>query len=141
MSNSIQRTKINARGVSSRRFNGGGDQSLGGRFDGLACRPRGATGSHRHGSGGSGAILAHGRSLALLWAYRTGDANMRAVWMCTRNDVLGNDAVLLTALGVSGTGFSDVIVAGIMPSLPLSGTVQILRHAAEELRAVPAAAE
>ena len=141
MSNSIQRTRNNALGVSSRRFNGGGDQSLGGRFDCLACRPRDATGSRRHGSGGSGAILANGCSLALLWAYRTGDANMRAVWMCTRNDVVGNVAVLLAALGVSGTGWSDVIVAGIMPSLALSGAVQILRHAAEELRAMPAAAE
>lgn len=95
------------------------------------------------GAVGSGAILANGLSLALLWAYRTGDANMRAVWICTRNDVLGNVAVLLAALGVfgTGTGWPDVVVAGIMATLALSGAVQILRHAAEDLRAVPAPAE
>ena len=42
-------------------------------------------------------------SFGLLWAYRDGDANMRSAWICTRNDVLGNLAVLLAALGVFGT--------------------------------------
>jgi hypothetical protein len=44
---------------------------------------------------------ANAASFGLLWAYRGGDANMRSAWICTRNDVLGNLAVLLAALGVS----------------------------------------
>jgi Co/Zn/Cd efflux system component len=51
--------------------------------------------------------------------YRNGDANMRSAWICTRNDVLGNLAVLVAALGVfgTGTGWPDVIVAAIMAAL------------------------
>ena len=50
------------------------------------------------------ALLANAASFGLLWAYRAGDSNMRSAWICTRNDVLGNLAVLLAALGVLGTG-------------------------------------
>ena len=67
------------------------------------------------------ALIANAVSLALLWAYRAGDSNMRSVWLCSRNDVLGNFAVLLAALGVFGTGqgWPDVIVASIMGGLAL----------------------
>ena len=51
---------------------------------------------------GAAALIANGASFALLWAYRSGDANMRSAWICTRNDVLGNLAVLLAAAGVLG---------------------------------------
>jgi Co/Zn/Cd efflux system component len=44
----------------------------------------------------------------LLFAYRNGDSNMRSVWLCTRNDAIGNIAVLLAALGVFGTGKSSL---------------------------------
>ena len=56
---------------------------------------------------------------------------------------MGNVAVLVAALGVfgTGTGWPDVVVAGIMATLALSGAVQILRHAAEDLRVMPAPAE
>ena len=50
------------------------------------------------------ALLANGAVFGLLWAYRSGDSNMRSAWICSRNDVLGNLAVLLAALGVFGTG-------------------------------------
>ena len=56
------------------------------------------------GAVGVAALLANAASFALLWAYREGDSNMRSAWVCTRNDVLGNLAVLLAALGVFGTG-------------------------------------
>lgn len=49
-------------------------------------------------------LLANAASFGLLWAYRQGDANVRSAWISTRNDVLGNLAVLLAALGVFGTG-------------------------------------
>jgi Co/Zn/Cd efflux system component len=56
------------------------------------------------GGVGVAALLANAASFGLLWAHRGGDANMRSAWICTRNDVLGNFAVLLAALGVFGTG-------------------------------------
>jgi Co/Zn/Cd efflux system component len=91
------------------------------------------------GGVGLAALAANAASFGLLWAYRGGDANMRSAWICTRNDVLGNIAVLLAALGVFGTstGWPDVIVAAIMASLALQGAVVVLRQAAAELRDVP----
>ena len=68
------------------------------------------------GTVGMAALFANAASFGLLWAYRQRDANMRSAWICTRNDVLGNLAVLMAALGVFGTGngWPDVIVATIM---------------------------
>jgi len=67
------------------------------------------------GAVGFAALAANAGAFALLWAFREGDANMRSAWICTRNDVLGNLAVLLAAAGVfgTGTGWPDVIVAAI----------------------------
>ena len=75
------------------------------------------------GAVGVAALLANAASFALLWAYREGDSNMRSAWVCTRNDVLGNLAVLLAALGVfgTGTGWPDITVAVIMAALALQG--------------------
>jgi Co/Zn/Cd efflux system component len=82
------------------------------------------------------ALIANAVSFALLWAFRSGDSNMRSAWICTRNDVLGNLAVLCAALGVfgTGTGWPDVIVAAIMASLAIQGSVTVIRHAVSELR-------
>ena len=87
------------------------------------------------GAVGVAALAANAASFGLLWAYRGGDANMRSAWICTRNDVLGNLAVLLAALGVfgTGTGWPDVIVAAIMAGLALQGSVAVLRQAWSEL--------
>jgi Co/Zn/Cd efflux system component len=91
------------------------------------------------GTVGLAALVANVASFGLLWAYRTGDANMRSAWICTRNDVLGNVAVLLAAVGVfgTGTGWPDVIVAAIMAALALQGAGVVIRRAAEELRRTP----
>ena len=88
------------------------------------------------GTVGSAALLANAASFGLLWAYRQGDANMRSAWICTRNDVLGNLAVLLAALGVfgTGTGWPDVIVATIMAGLAIQGAILVVRQAVAELR-------
>jgi Co/Zn/Cd efflux system component len=88
------------------------------------------------GAVGVTALIANGVSFALLWAHRQGDANMRSAWICTRNDVLGNLAVLLAAVGVfgTGTGWPDIIVAAIMASLALQGSATVARHALAELR-------
>ena len=71
----------------------------------------------------------------LLYAYREGDANMRSVWLCTRNDVLGNLAVMLAALGVFGTGtaWPDLVVATVMAWLAISGGASVIRQARAEL--------
>jgi len=91
------------------------------------------------GTVGLAALVANAASFGLLWAYRSGDANMRSAWICTRNDVLGNIAVLLAAVGVfgTGTGWPDVIVAAIMAALALQGAAVVTRQAAEELRRTP----
>jgi Co/Zn/Cd efflux system component len=85
---------------------------------------------------GVAALLANAASFGLLWAYRGGDANMRSAWICTRNDVLGNLAVLLAALGVfgTGTGWPDFIVAAIMAGLALQGAAIVLQQSVGELR-------
>src|SRR5205085_5398484 len=82
------------------------------------------------------ALAANAASFGLLWAYRGGDANMRSAWICTRNDVLGNLAVLLAALGVlgTGTGWPDIIVAAIMAALALQGAATVVRQSLGELR-------
>jgi Co/Zn/Cd efflux system component len=87
------------------------------------------------GAVGTAALLANAASFGLLWAYRAGDSNMRSAWICTRNDVLGNLAVLLAALGVlgTGTGWPDVIVAAIMAGLALQGAWVVLHHSRAEL--------
>jgi Co/Zn/Cd efflux system component len=88
------------------------------------------------GAVGTAALLANAASFGLLWAYRAGDSNMRSAWICTRNDVLGNLAVLLAALGVfgTGTGWPDVMVAVIMASLALQGAWVVLNQSRAELR-------
>jgi Co/Zn/Cd efflux system component len=89
------------------------------------------------GAVGVAALLANAMSFALLWAYREGDSNMRSAWVCTRNDVLGNLAVLLAALGVfgTGTGWPDIAVAAIMAALALQGAWIVIGHSWSELRA------
>lgn len=81
------------------------------------------------------ALIANVGVAVLLYAFREGDANMRSVWLCTRNDALGNVAVLLAALGVFGTGtrWPDLLVAAIMATLALTAGVSILRQAKAEL--------
>ena len=72
---------------------------------------------------------------ALLYAWREGDANMRGVWLCTRNDALGNIAVMAAALGVFGTGaaWPDLAVAAVMAGLAISGGASVVRQARGEL--------
>jgi Co/Zn/Cd efflux system component len=86
------------------------------------------------------ALLANAGVALMLYRFRGGDANMRSVWICSRNDAIGNIAVLLAAAGVfgTGTGWPDLIVATIMAVLGISGGWQIVRQAAGELRTAPA---
>ena len=81
------------------------------------------------------ALLANAGVAVLLYAFRTGDANMRSVWLCSRNDALSNLAVMLAALGVFGTGsaWPDLAVAGVMAALAISAGVSVVRQARGEL--------
>ena len=71
----------------------------------------------------------------LLYRYRTGDANMRSVWICSRNDAINNLLVIGAGFGVllTGSGWPDLIVAFIMAALGISGGWQIIQHAKGEL--------
>lgn len=84
------------------------------------------------------ALVANLASVALLVRYKDGDANVRSVWLCSRNDAIGNVAVMVAAAGVWGTtsGWPDLIVAGIMGGLFLTSATQIFRQAVDERRAL-----
>ncbi|HOY86687.1 MAG: cation diffusion facilitator family transporter [Methylotenera sp.] len=81
------------------------------------------------------ALIANVSVAVMLYAYREGDANMRSVWLCSRNDAIGNVAVMIAALGVFGSGsaWPDLLVAAIMASLGLSAAVQVIKKAMSEI--------
>lgn len=83
------------------------------------------------------ALLANVAVALMLYAWREGDANMRSVWLCSRNDAIGNLAVMGAALGVLGTGSAlpDLLVAGVMALLALSGARAVIAQAVAERRA------
>lgn len=82
------------------------------------------------------ALLANIISAILLYKYRSGDSNRESVWICSRNDAIGNIAVMLAAAGVffTGTKWPDLLVAAIIASLALNGSWRILKSANEELK-------
>jgi len=84
------------------------------------------------------ALAANLASVLALMRYKDGDANVRSVWLCSRNDAIGNVAVLLAAGGVwlTGTAWPDLIVAGLMAGLFLWSSFQIIRQALDERRHV-----
>lgn len=84
---------------------------------------------------GTLALAANVAVAALLYAWREGDANMRSVWLCSRNDAIGNIAVMAAALGVFGTGsaWPDLLVAAIVSALALSAAVSVVRQARGEI--------
>ena len=88
------------------------------------------------GSIGLLALIANMAVAAMLYAYREGDANMRSVWLCSRNDAIGNIAVMLAALGVLGTSsaWPDLLVACGMAVLALSGGWSVIRQATAEIK-------
>jgi len=84
---------------------------------------------------GTLALAANVGAAFLLYAFREGDANMRGVWLCTRNDAIGNVAVMLAAFGVFGTGtaWPDLAVAAVMASLAIAAGWAVMRQASREL--------
>ncbi len=87
------------------------------------------------------ATAANVGSALLLMRYRNGDANVRSVWLCSRNDAIGNVAVIGAAglVALTATAWPDLAVATIMALLFLNSASQIIRQAQDELReAAPA---
>lgn len=84
---------------------------------------------------GTLALVANVSVAWMLYAFREGDANMRSVWLCSRNDAIGNLAVMAAAAGVIGTGsaWPDLAVASLMAALALSGGWSVLRQALREM--------
>jgi Co/Zn/Cd efflux system component len=87
------------------------------------------------------ALAANLASVLLLLRYKDGDANVRSVWLCSRNDAIGNVAVMIAALAVwgSASAWPDLLVAGIMAGVFLTSSTQILRQAWVERREAVAA--
>jgi Co/Zn/Cd efflux system component len=85
---------------------------------------------------GALALAANLTSVLLLRAYKDGDANVRSVWLCSRNDAIGNVIIMGAALAVWGTAtaWPDLLVAAIMAGVFLTSSVQILRQAWSEYR-------
>ncbi|GAA6143508.1 cation diffusion facilitator family transporter [Hydrogenophaga sp. 5NK40-0174] len=81
------------------------------------------------------AMIVNAGVAVMLYAFRAGDANMRSVWLCSRNDAISNVAVMVAALGVFGTGtaWPDLIVATIMAVLALSAGASVMGQAKAEL--------
>lgn len=88
------------------------------------------------GSIGFLALAANLASVLLLLRYKDGDANVRSVWLCSRNDAIGNVAVVVAAFGVWGTtsAWPDLMVAAVMATLFLNSAIQILLQAWQEWR-------
>ena len=80
------------------------------------------------------ALAANLGSVLLLRPYKDGDANVRSVWLCSRNDAIGNVVVMVAAFGVWGTStaWPDLAVAALMAGIFLTSSVQILRQAWRE---------
>lgn len=86
------------------------------------------------------ALVANVIAALVLYAFRDGDSNMKSVWLCSRNDAIGNVAVILAAVGVFGTGslLPDLFVAVVMAVLGLSAGYQVIQQAMKERqKAIP----
>ena len=90
------------------------------------------------GAIGALALAANGVCLFLLWRHRADDINMRSVWLCSRNDIIANAAVLFAGLGVwlSGAAWPDILVGLAIAALFLKSSLSVLREAMAELRTV-----
>jgi Co/Zn/Cd efflux system component len=82
------------------------------------------------------AMVANVVSAVMLYRHRHGDANMRSVWLCTRNDAIGNAAVIGAGLAVYAvhSGVPDLLVGVVMAGLALSSAWSVLRLAGREWR-------
>jgi len=89
------------------------------------------------------ALLVNVAVAGMLYRFRNGDSNRQSIWLCSRNDALGNVAVMLAAAGVfaSASRWPDLLVAGIIASLNISAALHVIRLARAELRSADAQCE
>ena len=82
------------------------------------------------------ALAANVAVAIMLFRFREGDSDMRSVWLCSRNDAIGNVAVMVAALGVFGTGtaWPDLAVAAVMGGLAITSGISVVRHARSDIR-------
>jgi Co/Zn/Cd efflux system component len=81
------------------------------------------------------ALAANVASVLILMKWRDGDANVRSVWLCSRNDAIGNVAVIGAAglVFLTGTAWPDLIVAALMAGMFLSSAIQIVKRSLSEM--------
>ncbi len=93
------------------------------------------------GTVGLVALVANVVSALLLYKFRGGDSNMRSIWLCSRNDAIGNIAIMIAASGVFAlnSGWPDFIVATLMATLSTIASIQIIKQASLELKTVSSA--
>ncbi len=91
---------------------------------------------------GTLALLANAVCFSLLWRHRADDINLRSTWLCSRNDLIANGAVLVAAVGVawSGSSWPDLFVGAAIAILFLRTAASVIRQAATELAGAPGAA-
>ncbi|MBA4758017.1 cation transporter [Sphingosinicella sp.] len=77
----------------------------------------------------------------MLYRFRSGDANMRSVWICSRNDAINNLLVIAAGFAVllTGSGLPDIIAAFIIAFLGLQGGLEVIKQARRELSGADAA--
>lgn len=82
------------------------------------------------------ALIANLMVAVMLFRFREGDSDMRSVWLCSRNDAIGNVAVMAAALGVFGTGtaWPDLAVAAVMGGLAITSGISVMGHARADIR-------
>jgi len=85
------------------------------------------------------ALVANVTVAIILYTFRSGDADMRSVWLCSRNDAIGNVAVMIAAVGVLGSGqaWPDLLVAVTMGLLATSSGISVIKQARQELKSPP----
>ena len=83
------------------------------------------------------ALLVNVAVAGMLYRFRDGDSNRQSIWLCSRNDAIGNVAVMLAAAGVfaSGSRWPDLVVAAIIAALNIGAAKRVVRLAMVELRA------
>lgn len=82
------------------------------------------------------ALLANGVCFALLWSHRADDINMSSVWLCSRNDLMANVAVIAAAGGVllTQSGWPDMVVGIAIAALFTRSAITVLSQSRHELR-------
>ncbi len=85
---------------------------------------------------GTLALVANAYCFSLLWRHRTDDINLRSTWLCSRNDLIANGAVLVAAglVAWSESLWPDVIVGAAIAILFLRTATLVLRESLSEIR-------